>query len=191
MSQLASDNFNRADNVDLGATWDVVPTRTNCQIVGNRARAGALGNANCTESYNGVSWPNDQYSETTLGANLNATGSAGPAVRCSTSDWSQYAVICDTGGAHLVKFVAGAFTGLGDYTAVPPVAGDVVRLEIQGTNLTVKVNGATVLGPIGDSDIAAGRTGIYIEEAAAGDHEIDAWAGGDFATGTKPMFRGS
>lgn len=178
MPQLANDNFNRADNADLGAAWDVLPTRTNCQIVGNRARAGALGNANSTESYNGITWPADHYSETTLGANLNATGAAGPAVRCSIADWTQYAVICDTAGAHLLKFVAGAFTAIADYTAVPPVTGDVVRLEVQGTNLTVYINGTKVLGPISDPSIATGRAGIYIEEVAAGDHEIDAWAGG-------------
>lgn len=192
MTQLASDLFNRANNADLGATWDVLPTITNCQIVSNRVRAGSLGNANCSESYNGVTWPNDQYSEITCGTITGTNGSVGAAVRCSITDWSQYIVLCTSAAFDLIKFVAGSFTSLGTYNTTGAVIGDVVRIEVQGTTLNVYVNTVLRIGPVTDSDIASGRAGIYAEDATAGEHEIDSWAGGDFLTAaTGPMFKGS
>lgn len=178
---LAADSFDRANASDLGTVWDVLPAKTNLQIVSNAATAGALGGANCIESYNGVDWPPNQWSETVFGTiqPSEATGAVGPAVRCSVTAWTHYVVLCEGTQITLASFIAGAFTSLGT-AGIAAASGDVVLLDARANTLNVYVNAILRIGPITDANIPVGRAGIYAEDTTAGFHTIASWRGGDF-----------
>jgi hypothetical protein len=65
MTQLASDNFTRADNADLGTAWDPCSGESGpngFEIFSNAAVPSNNGQ-DCSETNNTVTWPPDQYSE--------------------------------------------------------------------------------------------------------------------------------
>jgi hypothetical protein len=179
---LATDTFTRADNADLGALWDPVPPLGGFKIVGNAAVPTAVG-TNAAESYNGVTWPADQYSQARL-TTSGTTAQTGPGllVRCAAAALTCYwlrASHAASNNLQLVKFVAGTPTVLGNITQAWS-NGDLVRLEVQGTTLRVLVNGSQAGADITDASIATGRAGIaYI---ATTDGTIDDWAGGTLST---------
>jgi hypothetical protein len=186
MAVLATDNFNRADSTDLGTTWDVVPGTSNCQIVSNAVRASAT-NVDCDESYNGVTWPDDQYSQVTLAA-VNSGGSAGPGVRASTTASTFYTVEATTNSIALWKAVNGSWTQIGSFSGTVS-AGDIIRLEAQGTTLRVRQNGTQRIS-VTDSSISSGRAEIHIFLSSGTPLNaviLDDWEGGDFSGGG-PLF---
>ncbi len=192
MAILATDTFDRADSTDLGAVWDVVPGLTNCQIVGNRVRSG-VANTDDIESYNGVTWPDDQYAQLTVAVLTGTDLQVGTAVRCSTTVASAYFGFAhtDTGGAmhyQLWRVVSGTFTLLGT-DPTDPVVGDVVRTEAEGTTIRLQRNGTTLM-QVTDTNLASGRAGVAFYAAVLANAEGDAWEGGNFAT-RSPMFRGA
>ena len=72
---VPGDNFNRANALDLGPSWDAGYTdqwgaNTNLQIVGNRVRA-TTASRDATETYTGVALANNQWAQVTL---ATATG---------------------------------------------------------------------------------------------------------------------
>ena len=72
---VPGDNFNRANALDLGSSWDAGYTdqwgaNTNLQIVGNRVRA-TTASRDATETYTGVALSNNQWAQVTL---ATATG---------------------------------------------------------------------------------------------------------------------
>jgi hypothetical protein len=181
MAVLATDNFNRADSTDLGASWDVVPGESNCQIVANAVRAGVGGGADCSESYNGVTWPNDQYSQIVIVSLSDRF--VGPVVRASTSANTLYLVECATTNIYLYKVVSASGTLLVNYSGTVSV-GDIIRLEAQGTTLRVFQNGTQRISTT-DTSIASGRAGIHINLPGSqfDTAVLDNWEGGDFSTG--------
>ncbi len=71
---VPGDNFDRANALDLGISWDAGYTdqggNTNLQIVGNRVRA-TTASRDATETYTGGVLSNNQWAEVTL---VTATG---------------------------------------------------------------------------------------------------------------------
>jgi hypothetical protein len=130
--------------------------------------------------YIAVTAPNDQYSEITMVA--NPTGLIGPCVRMQ--DAAQFYWAFFFGGTLTIQIRSNA---VGDQTiasgsgTVNP--GDVVRLEIQGTTLTGKINGATICSGVDTfgTPFNSGGWGFSIINNTT--DQISAWAGGDFATG--------
>lgn len=179
MAVLATDNFNRPDSTDLGTTWDVVPGVVNCQIVSNAVRASA-DNAVCEESYNGVTWPDDQYSQVTLTV-IGADTYAGPLVRASAADWTFYLSEAAPSEIRLFKTVSGTWTQIGSFSGTVS-SGDVIRLEAQGTTIRAFQNGTQRISTT-DSSISSGRAGIHVmlEPSIPLDRVVlDDWEGGDF-----------
>jgi hypothetical protein len=63
---VITDNFNRADNADIGANWDNGYTSFGaCQIVGNLVRPSSVGTT-CIESWNANSFAATQSAQVTL-----------------------------------------------------------------------------------------------------------------------------
>ena len=185
MPELAADLFTRADNTDLGTAWDVQTGRARFGIVTNAAVPSVL-DGDCGENYNGVTWPDNQYSEGIIGSlsGFATDAGIGTMVRASASAHTCY--WCATNAASgvdtvLGKFIAGVFTQLGTADA-GFVTGDTIYLEVQGSTLLVKKNGVTVIGPITDTSIASGRAGI-LYSSTIGAASLASWAGGDFAGG--------
>jgi hypothetical protein len=176
MSVLASDNFNRANNADVGANWTPVTGFSSAQIVGNRVQASATG-VDVAERYSGISWPNDQYSQC-VAATVESGSNVGPCVRLSAAAMTGYVTSCESAQSTLYRVNAGDFNAIG--TGAGIVAGDVLRLEAQGDQITLFVNAVTRIGPITNSDIASGSAGIGLFVDTLANGEIDDWQGGDF-----------
>lgn len=73
------------------------------------------------------------------------------------------------GAIQLHKVVNQVFTQLLSTTQLDPGVGDILRLECNGTSLTVKLAGATVLGPTSDGDVVGfKRPGLWGNGASGG-----------------------
>jgi hypothetical protein len=139
---------------------------------------------------------NDQYAQ----AKITGWGSAGfatpPAsfpgisVRGNITDQSCYLLGCeafDDGDTVFYNFIslnklnaAGGLIAISSYAGVG-TNGDIVRLEVSGTTLTVKLNGAT-LGTATDATISTGQPGIRFlrggSRTSLDDFAADTLAGG-------------
>jgi hypothetical protein len=176
MTVLATDTFNRADNVSLGANWSsVVSMVSGCRILSNQVTSNSASGSG--SRYTGVSFPADQYSQAVIGVALPG---GGPTVRADSSG-NFYLFTIDSPGvsatALMLKYT-GSFSTL-DTRSCSAVVGDVIRLEVSGTTLTGKVNG-TVVSTVTDTAIASGNPGlhIYFFNPAL---SLDDWEGGDLA----------
>lgn len=196
MSVLATDDFNRANNADLGANWTPISDGNsggdNFTITSNAAVSTGPDAADCCEGYTGISWPNDQWSEVTYGtAGADALGAGdGPCVRTvagTPSTFDYYRLIASGAGWELGKFVDGAFTSIASGAGTTWADGDRAYLEVQGTTLIVKKNttngaGGTTVTTQTDSSIASGNPGIAHSTSDTAS-KIDSWQGGDFVAG--------
>jgi hypothetical protein len=189
MSQLASDNFTRANENPLsnGGKWTIMSGSTgSLQILSNRCQPTdntQLGGAIWT----GLVWPNDQYSELTVqavqsGADIRVMVRSNSNIGTNTSYFVQILGVGASQSVKLFKDVAGTFTQLGTTQTVTVTAGDVFRCEAQGTTIRAKQNGSVLVTQV-DAAIASGSAGF--EMSAAGTAALtngSAWAGGDFAS---------
>lgn len=188
MGQIVSDDFNRANSTGLGANWTDVTN--GFDVVSNQASARS-GSDN-QSAYTGAAWTGgaDHYSEATIQAkNTNEDG--GVIVRSATGAETFYYFAIDqndSGGAlgtslscAIFKVVAGAFTLLGSASSFTVSAGDLLRIEAQGTNVTAKQNGVTKFGPTSDSAIATGKPGLFGFQSGI---KLDNFAAGDFSAGS-------
>lgn len=177
MTQLASDDFDRADG-GLGANWATTTDYTAILIASNEAEAQA--SAVCGGRYTATSAPDDGYSEIVVGSVVCTVSDEGigPAYRISASAGTFYLVQTNTTETRLYRVVnASSYTQLGSDGAAC-VTGDVLRLTCNGTSISVQRNGTTFIGPVTDATIASGSAGMW---AAAGASQGTAasWAFGD------------
>lgn len=181
MGQLASDDFNRADNINLGVDWSPSPGADPCRITSNTVRAQTVDLPNA-EHYDSVVWPADQYSQVRLAAltTVNTRG-GGVCVRYGAADMTAYSLFAHDTGLLLWRWVAGTPTSLGT-SAVPPIVNDVLRLEATGTTIRALVNGVERISVV-DSTIATGSAGIMFYTDVLANSQVDDWAGGDLASG--------
>lgn len=115
--------------------------------------------AECGAAWTGLGTLTDQYAQTTL-VSLDAGGlnEVGVGVRVSAVAVTYYGFYVATGYRGLFRRVNGSWDEL-DTDAVTCNPGDKLRLEVVGTTLTAKVNGAVVFA-ITDANIASGYPGI-------------------------------
>jgi hypothetical protein len=190
-NQLASDNFVRANQNPLSGNWSrALGITADAQIVSNMVEVSSGPNLTATDYYNAVSWPNDQYSEIVAQADsAGSTGNMMAAVRMSTTDNTMYYGGATNGSFgtsvfQIKKRVAGTITSFVSTTHVY-AAGDVIRLAVQGTALTLYLNGVSILTAT-DSSIASGRAGFMIQtDANLADVRFNNWTGGSI-TGSGP-----
>ena len=178
---LATDNFNRADNADLGTAWDPMTGEGSWSIVSNHAEPTSL-LSDSSESNNSVTWPDDQYSQakiTTSGGSSGGGEGTGVAVRMSAVARTYYRAVVNaaaTNNIEVGKVVAGTFTSLG-FRSATWVSGDVLKMQIVGTTIKIFQNGTQLGADITDSSIASGRAGIsYSSQAVTG--SLEDWEGG-------------
>ena len=187
MSVLDTDTFTGADGTALptyNAKWATVGGGAVNMTIKTNAAQGATTAGNVDT---GISWPNDQYSQAVV-VNPSTGGSdwMGVIVRGSTSALTYYA-----GGAGNVdnfdqnyrihRELAGVKTTIGTAATQTMAAADVVRLDVQGSNLTLKLGGTAIIGPTSDTQITSGSAGIWGDDAASADGPLwDTWEGGDF-----------
>lgn len=176
---IFTDNFNRANGAiggnwtNINGTFGISSNKATSLTLGADSRAQAVYSA----SFGPDSFGNDQYAQLVL---ADTTAYAGVVVRGSLSAYTGYVAVAAGTDSAISKFVAGTPTAVA--TGGPPFAnGDVLRLEISGSTLTLKKNGVVVLTGT-DSSISSGYAGIagYNTTRIAGDN----WEGGDLVIPT-------
>ena len=175
--QTVSDDFNRADNADLGANWTVVSGESTWTINGNTAIPSSTV-ADCTERYSGVSWTDNQSSEANATAGGSSAG-AGPgvAVRCASGARTFYRLVIDNAGNwEMGKMVAGTFTSLATGTTTYS-AGALIKLSAIGTTITSTYNGSQIDSRT-DSSISSGSPGVSYSSFIT-TPSLDNWVGRD------------
>ena len=188
LTALASDDFNRADNVDLGTSWDVTPGGDSRFGIGGNAAVPSNFSVDCSESNNSIAWPSNQYAQAkvTVTGTDGVSSGIGIALRMSTSAMTYYRFVVDKAASNNVaidKFIAGTFTTLARFTSAW-TDGDVLQARAIGDRLEVYRNG-TLLGSVGDNSILTGRAGIAYSsnETSA---SLDDWEGGLVEIGGSP-----
>ncbi len=182
---MASDDFNRADEV-LTTPWH--PTSANFEVLNNEIAVTT--NTDQFAYYASAAASNDQYAELAPGL-TNSAKDGGPAVRIDTGGAITGYLFDGNGTGILGKHLAGSFTTIAsgfarttDSVAFACVAGDVLRIEVQGTTLRVYWNGVQLKDGSNntswtDSSISTGQPGVFIFDEA-----FDNFVGGDLGGAT-------
>lgn len=171
-SNSYTDTFHRANGA-LGGAWVTVGTQTALQITSNVATCSAT----CAGGLYGNDISTNQRNAVQFGTVPTGTDFVGVYTRFtqagSATQFTNYQCFYLSGtGIKMVAVVSGSASQLGStYTAVTPVAGDVLTLESIGAEQTCYLRHTTggtpgpdiaVIGPIIDSTVAAGYGGIQI-----------------------------
>lgn len=169
-----SDDFNRADNTDLGANWE---ENFGLSISSNQLLAGTGGGEARTASA-GSPASADQFAE----VDFVSKGSSGFPVseiraRHISSAYNEfYGFRWQPNEWVLIKVVAGTTTRLGDSAENPTFPQNDVRIEVSGSSITCKVGGTTKVGPVTDTSITSHlRTGV----SGGADATFDNFSNGD------------
>ena len=184
---LATDDFDRGDNIDLGAAWDSGYTgQSNLQIVGQRVRSGVAA-SDSVERYNAVTFPSNQWASCII-ATLQGTGVCIPRVALRMTappPNTRYEFLAfrnfATERSRIHKFVNEVHSTLAEENVTTWASGDVISGEAIGTTLTLYRNeSTTALLTVVDNDIASGAAGINMSSDTIADTEIDTWSAGGF-----------
>jgi hypothetical protein len=189
--QLASDDFNRADALNLGSNWNVGRDHGPIQIVSQQSQPyPAGGNAPSKEHYIGAgAFPNDQWAQLQVVVE-DAIGDLAVELRASDTSDTMYVADVNLTGApgtamtRLIKVVNGSVTTLivdQQWSSVSP--GDFIRGQVQGSlfSLIDQTTGVLLL-TINDTEVTSGFPGISTSVGAGTplDHISDNWSGGKF-----------
>ena len=196
---LATDDFNRADNADLGTDWEIVGSFSTFEVSSNKTVPHLL-NADSVESNETQVWPDDHYSSAIIAALSGTASEAGIGVSVRGSpiagpgNETVYRVVANLAASNnttVAKFIANAYTLLAQGT-VGWVANDRITLEVAGTTLTVKRNGTIILST-SDASIVSGNAGITYSSTMT-TASLDDWEGGTVdvldQSGTEPTITG-
>jgi hypothetical protein len=167
---VATDNFTRADNANLGANWSVVQGGIVIAIESNAAK----GYSTSAEYWTGAgTFNNDQYSQLTL---TTFTGSAYASTFVRVSAAGGYFCRAEEGYQNEIRKFSTDWQTTSVLTSSSSnlfVAGDVMKCEVVGTTINLRKNGAIVLTTT-DSTYNAGAPGIasfYVR--------MNSWSGGN------------
>ena len=182
-SVLATDNFNRANNADLGTSWAILTGEFPWRIIGNTVIPTSLG-GDTTERSSGIAWPANQYASVAViaasGGTSSGTQGVGVALRVSATARTYYRIIIHGGSVinnvTISKFINGVSTTLG-FRSVPFVANGRLYAEIVGNTIIVKWNGVALGAPIIDANITTGSPGVTYSSTLS-NATLDDWEGG-------------
>lgn len=179
MTQLASDDFNRANVDPVDGNWVNLSSGDPFKIVSNQAVPRSTNDAE--GSYDGsISWPNDQYSEATLTGTSGGGSGEGPGVSVRSQAGNIYYRIIVSfinGNIEIAKFNT-SYTQLGGFFSAGFTSGDVLRVEVSGSTITVYKNGVSQTTRT-DSAITFGKPGISYSSIGGASNIVDNWSGGD------------
>lgn len=189
-TNLAFDTFDRANNADLGASWDAGYTGKNAlAITENHLKVTAIG-TDSIESYNAISTPNDQWARDTIAAIAGGgTRQSGVFVRLANAPtvtgYECHVTFPST--SKIREWTAGTPADLTSVATWTWAIGDRRRCEVQGTSIRFYAirNGATTLiSSTTDASIASGKAGLFttIGTGVVTDLYSDDFAVGGFDT---------
>lgn len=179
MAVIDTDSFTYANGnlatVSAGK-WTQMAAWTDVVVATNRCR----GNPGVVHGSVITTWGGDttnQYSQVTA---ATAGDELWLIVKFSGTD-TYYMLKAPSGGNFEVwKIVSGGFTLL-DSVAQTVANGDIIYFEYNAGALTSKKNGTIVNGPVANTDLAAGKSGIGCYNSTV---RFDDWVGGDFSGGS-------
>ena len=189
MAVLASDNFNRANEVPIASPWGS-PNVTGdlaFQLTGNtcNVNSGSLGSDNREWYDGGISWPNDQYvlAQLTVSGTAGSGSGIGLIARSTISGTKTFYRLCGDHAASnnvkLKKSVAGTSTTIQLFTQAWN-DGDTWKLECIGTTLNVYLNGS-LINTNTDSAITSGNPGVAYS-ATETSASVDNWEAGSIGS---------
>ena len=180
-SQVASDDFNRTSASTLGANWtnDIGTFGVGSNATAYAATPGV--GSQVLAHWSANSFNNRQYSEVKLATISTTWQGSGPAIRASAAG-GYVAYAHETNKLSLMKLVAGSAGSVLCSTDTSPAtvaAGDVIRIEADGTTITVKRTSGTpaTLITCTDSSYSTGAAGVGAYDNLHGD--LDDWTGGN------------
>lgn len=182
-----TDNFNRADNADLGAEWTAVSGTGQFKIESNSAKSSQP--AANRDEYHSLLVGNDQQAKAkvTVSGVTDQTG-IGVGVRIQISNFNLYMAVVNKASSNNVtvaKVVASVYTLIGQRTTTW-VDGDELTFSITGTTLRVYQNGTQLGADMTDSEFSSGRVGVTSRPVFTSG-ALDDWEGKDttgFAQGS-------
>lgn len=186
-----TDSFTGSAGTALGtysANWTVKVNAGDVVIAVGGVGASLTTNTSAVAFYNATSAANDQFAQGTLNFQGYPTSNeaVGVCVRVNSSGSGYCATFYIANNqAYIVNMVAGVFTGvvIADGTSWTP--GDVMRLEVVGTTLTLKRNGTTTASQA-DSTYTAGQYGIGFWGGPESNVNLSNWSAGDIGGGGGP-----
>lgn len=174
-----SDDFNRSDGA-LGSNWETLTGYSALQIDTNKAEAGAVGACAMRVTTAAATFAADHYAEFTVSSITNFDF---PAALVRASGTRCYAAFVRPSRIDLYDYADSATrTDIGAYYSGTINNGDVIRLEVSGTTLTIKVNGSTVKTET-DSAYSSGQPGLLYEFGDGNTTKIDSFAAADLGGG--------
>lgn len=180
-----TDNFNRANGAP-GAPWTTVTSEgNNFTITSNQLTLSNVG-ADSAMYYDGV-LANDQYAQivmTTPQTDAQDAGS-GLLVRVSTSTDEYYGFAATGAGTTVFKRTTGGGYQILKSDATAWANGDLARIEVSGSSITIKRNGATIsaLTVASDTSLTSGRAGIRFSSTTVSTPVLDDFEAGDLGSG--------
>lgn len=168
-----SDDFNRVNTNPAGGNWTVVNGISAIQVLNNAVK-GTMSTGRSGAYWNAETFSDDQYAELKVITFDTGGANGGVAVRISPSAQTLYAALLSSTQVSLQKFVSGTKTELYTYNRSNSV-GDIIRLEVNSTTLTVKINGYALAPSVDDSAISTGSPGVRFFDLT--------FVGDDFAAG--------
>lgn len=186
-----TDDFNRADSSDLGASWDAGYSAFNLAVNTNGCQANSF-SQDCIESYNAVALPDACWAEITL---VNFVTNLFKMAVCylrmaAPTTWTAYhfAVWMDTntsdGHLEINKIVAGSHTVIGSFSGFTFANGDAVRGVCKDTVQRLYYNGVLRISTT-DAAVSSGNTraGIRIyDDYSTTPFRVDSISGGQIST---------
>jgi hypothetical protein len=192
IQQLASDSFNRADSLDLGANWHVGAGHGPIQIVAQHVEPYPAGGTQPSKEHYSAAgaFPNDQWSRIQVTVQ-DVIGDMGLELRASETADTMYVPDLNITGApgtamtRIVKVVGGAITTLvvdRQWSAVSP--GDIIRGQVQGNLISLidETTGVLLITTV-DADVTSGFPGMSMAVGniePPSDHSATNWSGGKF-----------
>lgn len=170
MATIVSSSFTAADSTALAGfeDWTAHPLTDDSsfppRIMSNRLGV-ATGTNNRLWYRNTAPGTADYSVKTNIYRNASNNGNGGVCARLDATASTFYHLRFTGTALQLYKFVAGAATQLGSSYTITPAVGSTNEIELvcDGTSISGKLNGTTVIGPITDSSItAAGYAGFRL-----------------------------
>jgi hypothetical protein len=185
MTTLASDDFNRANNPNLGSNWSVLGTSAANRFDIQSNGISAIDTVSFhSDRYSAITWPDNQWSEAKI--ITFPTQGGGPMVRGITTGSAKtlYLGQAGTAGSVIAKWLNNVRTEVAVSFTNTFSINDIARIEVEGTALRMYKNGSLVLSGT-DSSITSGQPGIFIELHNSTSAVLyDDWAGGNFTAST-------
>ncbi|MFD9564358.1 hypothetical protein [Streptomyces sp. NPDC059994] len=170
-----SDDFNRANSTDLGASW--VEVSGDWSILSNQLSPGAAGGTIILRAASTMA-SNDHYAQATIAATTAA--SQGVWCRGNANITSGYLWRNNGTSWDLFRVVGGSFTAIGTYAAAA-APGDIARVQAVGSTITAYVGGIQRVS-VTDTAVTTG-TSVGIRADSAGALRFDDFTAADLSAG--------